>query len=54
MVTATKKGSRKKGTVKVGKLEKAKDLSAGKLRKVKGGSVTDLIIDPFTARKPRN
>jgi hypothetical protein len=41
----------KSGRVKVGKLEASKGLSAGEVRRVKGGSVTDLVIDPFTARK---
>ena len=55
MVNKNKKGSGKKelksSRVKVGKLAASKGLSAGDVRKVKGGSVTDLIIDPFQARK---
>ena len=55
MVVKNKKGTGKKelksSRVKVGKLEATKGLSAGEARKVKGGSVTDLIIDPFQGRK---
>jgi len=31
--------------------KKNKKLSSAELKKVKGGSVTDLIIDPFTSAK---
>ena len=55
MVSKNKKGNGKKelksSRLKVGKLAASKGLSAGEVRKVKGGSVTDLIIDPFQARK---
>ena len=55
MVSKNKKGNGKKelksSRVKVGKLAASKGLATGEVRKVKGGIVTDLIIDPFQARK---